>query len=172
MERKVIAELLDDDLGTPEEIASSLVDLRQSTTGLAERPPRLSCFVASLKGLTDQSCRFWKWARGWEMCPLGPGIRLRRTVSRCRLHCWTACCRTCRRRTSVRAGDAMHLPFCDDAFDVVGCTLFAHHFEPEMLPLLQRGLAGCRRAVLVNDLIRSRMHLPSPMPVCRYSAAA
>ena len=29
------------------------------------------------------------------------------------------------------SGDAMRLPFCDDAFDVVSCSLFAHHFEPE-----------------------------------------
>jgi ubiquinone/menaquinone biosynthesis C-methylase UbiE len=58
------------------------------------------------------------------------------------------------------AGDAMRLPFRDDAFDVVSCSLFAHHFEPETLPLLvQEALRVARRAVLINDLIRSRLHL-------------
>lgn len=58
------------------------------------------------------------------------------------------------------SGDAMHLPFWDSTFDVVGCSLFAHHFEPETLPmLLKEALRVARRAVLINDLIRSRLHL-------------
>jgi ubiquinone/menaquinone biosynthesis C-methylase UbiE len=58
------------------------------------------------------------------------------------------------------AGDAMRLPFCDDAFDVVSCSLFAHHFEPETLSLMaQEAVRVARRVVLINDLIRSRLHL-------------
>ena len=54
----------------------------------------------------------------------------------------------------------MRLPFCDNAFDVVSCSLFAHHFEPDTLPLLvTEALRVARRAVLINDLIRSRLHL-------------
>ncbi len=62
--------------------------------------------------------------------------------------------------TDAIAGDALRLPFREDAFDVVSCSLLAHHFEPDGLPLLAReALRVCRRAVLINDLIRSRMHL-------------
>ncbi len=62
--------------------------------------------------------------------------------------------------TAAIAGDALRLPFREDAFDVVSCSLLAHHFEPDGLPLLAReALRVCRRAVLINDLIRSRMHL-------------
>ena len=58
------------------------------------------------------------------------------------------------------AGDALLLPFRDDAFDVVSCSLFAHHLEPETLrQFAAEALRVSRRAVLINDLIRSRLHL-------------
>ena len=39
-------------------------------------------------------------------------------------------------------------------------SLFAHHFEPDELQrLVRESLRVCRRAVLINDLIRSRLHL-------------
>ena len=58
------------------------------------------------------------------------------------------------------AGDALNLPLCDQAFDVVSCTLFAHHLEPDTLrSFAQDALRVCRRAVLINDLIRSPIHL-------------
>ncbi len=61
--------------------------------------------------------------------------------------------------TSV-AGDALKLPFRDGAFDVVSCSLFAHHLEPDELCMFAvEAMRICRRAVLINDLIRSRLHL-------------
>ena len=54
----------------------------------------------------------------------------------------------------------MRLPFRNDTFDVLSCSLFAHHFEPDTLPLVVReALRVCRHAVLINDLIRNRLHL-------------
>ena len=58
------------------------------------------------------------------------------------------------------AGDALRLPFQDGTFDVVSCSLLAHHFEPETLvEFAGESLRVCRQAVLINDLIRSRLHL-------------
>jgi ubiquinone/menaquinone biosynthesis C-methylase UbiE len=58
------------------------------------------------------------------------------------------------------AGDALQLPFRDSSFDVVSCSLFAHHLEAEELRrFVREGLRVCRRAVLINDLIRSPLHL-------------
>jgi ubiquinone/menaquinone biosynthesis C-methylase UbiE len=56
--------------------------------------------------------------------------------------------------------DALALPFDDDAFDLVSCSLFAHHLDAQQLAIFVReGLRVCRRAVLVNDLIRHPLHL-------------
>ena len=58
------------------------------------------------------------------------------------------------------AGDALALPFPASAFDLVSCNLFAHHLEPAELGRFAReALRVSRCALLVNDLIRHRLHL-------------
>lgn len=55
---------------------------------------------------------------------------------------------------SVR-GDALNLPFVDDAFDHVICSLFTHHFRDEQVVVLLREFARvARRSVTVIDLHR------------------
>jgi hypothetical protein len=57
-------------------------------------------------------------------------------------------------------GDALALPFSDASFDLVSCSLFAHHLEPAELPrFVREGLRVCRLALLINDLIRHPLHL-------------
>lgn len=57
-------------------------------------------------------------------------------------------------------GDALGLPFRDEAFDLVSCNLFAHHLDTQQLSGFAReALRVCRRAVLINDLIRHPVHL-------------
>ena len=56
--------------------------------------------------------------------------------------------------------DALALPFPDGAFDLVSCSLFAHHLESaELARFADEALrvSGC--AVLINDLIRHPLHL-------------
>lgn len=56
--------------------------------------------------------------------------------------------------------DALALPFRDHSFDLVSCSLFAHHLPPQQLA--QFSAEACRVsacAVLINDLIRHPMHL-------------
>jgi 2-polyprenyl-3-methyl-5-hydroxy-6-metoxy-1,4-benzoquinol methylase len=58
------------------------------------------------------------------------------------------------------AGDATALPFRRDSFDVVGCSLLAHHLSPdELKQFVREGLRMARRAVVINDLRRSPVHL-------------
>ena len=58
------------------------------------------------------------------------------------------------------AGDAFQLPFADSSIDCVGCSLFAHHLEPdEVIRFVNEALRVARDAVLINDLRRHPAHL-------------
>src|SRR5512140_649148 len=55
-------------------------------------------------------------------------------------------------------GDVFSPPFRAASLDFVTASLFIHHFTDEQLPPILRGLARlARRAVLINDLDRSRL---------------
>lgn len=56
--------------------------------------------------------------------------------------------------------DALELPFSDQSFDLVSCSLFAHHLEPaELDRFAAEALRVSRCALLINDLIRHPLHL-------------
>jgi hypothetical protein len=58
------------------------------------------------------------------------------------------------------AADALALPFRDKSFDLVSCSLFAHHLEPaELARFGEEACRVARRAILINDLIRHPLHL-------------
>jgi ubiquinone/menaquinone biosynthesis C-methylase UbiE len=62
--------------------------------------------------------------------------------------------------SQVVVGDALALPFGDESFDLVGCSLFTHHLAPnEFVQFVNEGLRVCRSAVLINDLVRDARHL-------------
>ncbi len=63
-------------------------------------------------------------------------------------------------RTPAVAADALALPCRDAAFDLVSCSLFAHHLAPErLISFVQEGLRVSRVALLINDLVRHPLHL-------------
>jgi len=71
-----------------------------------------------------------------------------------------------RMRSHLRPGnpsvvaDALALPFPDGAFDLVSCSLFAHHLDPcELKRFACEALRVSRCALLINDLIRHPLHL-------------
>ena len=56
---------------------------------------------------------------------------------------------------SAMRGDAFHLPFADDAFDYVICSLFTHHFRDEgVVAILREFKRVTRRRLFVIDLHR------------------
>lgn len=57
--------------------------------------------------------------------------------------------------TSVR-GDAFRLPFKDEQFEYVICSLFTHHFrDPQVIELLREMTRVARRRIFVIDLHRN-----------------
>lgn len=56
--------------------------------------------------------------------------------------------------------DALALPFSDSSFDLVSCSLFAHHLQPrDLSKFAEEALRVSRCALLINDLIRHPLHL-------------
>jgi len=56
------------------------------------------------------------------------------------------------------AADACKLPLPDKSFDVVTCSLFLHHFdEPQATSVLREAGRVARDAIIVVDLVRSRL---------------
>jgi SAM-dependent methyltransferase len=161
MRRKVIAELLDDDRCRTAEVAASLADLRRINHWFGGTRTTIALLrkIAHASGCRQLS--LLEIGAGAGDVPLAAQRALKREdvelritlLDRVASHLPTS-------GTAAIAGDALRLPFREDAFDVVSCSLLAHHFEPDRLPLLAReALRVCRRAVLINDLIRGRMHL-------------
>jgi ubiquinone/menaquinone biosynthesis C-methylase UbiE len=59
----------------------------------------------------------------------------------------------------LATGDALHLPFNENSFDVVSCSLFLHHLEPDQArQFVEQSLRVARHAVIINDLVRSQLH--------------
>ena len=161
MKRSVTAELLDEDLGTPREIAASLRDLRhindwfggtRTTTKLLRRVAR-RVRLSKLSVLEVGS--------GLGDVPLAAQTALARQGIEVQITLldrqWSHLPASDEMSVS---GDAMRLPFRNAAFDVVSCSLFAHHFDPPDLPrFVSEALRVSRQAVLINDLVRGRIHL-------------
>jgi ubiquinone/menaquinone biosynthesis C-methylase UbiE len=160
MKRTVTPELLDTDSGTPAEVATALSDLRRinrwfggvaTTEELVAQVARASNVsslslleIAAGSGYVQEIVRQRQGARG---------LRLKVTLlDRVPSH-------LSRRKRAVVA-DALALPFREESFDLVSCTLFAHHLAPlEFLQFMVEALRVCRVAVLINDIVRHPLHL-------------
>ncbi len=161
MKRRVTAELLDDDLGTPEEIASSLRDLRHINDWFGGTQTTITLLRRVARETGRRELSLLEVGAGLGDVPLEAqrvlakeGIILRITLLD---RVWS---HLPGKIIPAVSGDALRLPFPDDSFDAVSSSLFAHHFDPDTLStLFQEALRVCRRAVLVNDLIRSRLHI-------------
>jgi hypothetical protein len=160
VKRVATPELLDTDSGTPAEVAASLGDLRRinrwfggvSTTEQMVRrvareikAPCLSLLeVASGSGYVPATARERLQQRGLNL----QVTLLDRALSHLN------------NGNRAVVGDARALPFRDAGFDLLGCNLFAHHLSPlDLVQFVDEALRVCRIAVLINDLVRSPLHL-------------
>ena len=161
MQRVVTPELLDEDLGTPEEIRDTLRDLR----GFNENFGGFRSIACLLKKVTSrnrlQSLSFLDVAGGTgdvaesARLTLGKeGLVVKATVlDRAVSHMRNGA------GLEKVAGDALELPFRSESFDVVGCNLFCHHLEPaEVVRFFNEALRVAKCAVIVSDLRRNLFH--------------
>jgi ubiquinone/menaquinone biosynthesis C-methylase UbiE len=159
MRRTVIPELLDTDAGTPAEIADSLADLRSLNRyfgGSATMTAMLRKIATRTgkKQLTflDVAGASGDIARTAQQGLAANGIKLQPILlDRAPSHLANG--------FAGVAGDAFQLPFADSSIDCVGCSLFAHHLEPdEVIRFVNEALRVARDAVLINDLRRHPAH--------------
>jgi len=160
MQRVRVPELLDYDQGTEQEIRGSLADLRlvNRIFGGVRATTRLLTVVARRHGLERLRCLDVAGSNGDFMLLCQEqmkkaGIALDPVVlDRASTHI--------RDGVPAVSGDALALPFADDAFDVVTCSLFLHHLDPDQaIAFCREALRVSRLALVVNDLIRSPLHL-------------
>lgn len=160
MKRVPTTELLDSDAGTPAEIAASLADLRRVNRWFGGVTTTGAMIERVARQLAVSQLSLLEIAAGSGDVPRLAAARLGRRgidvdvtlLDRARSHL--------NRLHRAVVGDALALPFCNASFDVVSCGLFAHHLAPPQLAeFVREGLRVCRRALLINDLIRSPVHL-------------
>ena len=160
MKRVVVEELLDSDAGTPAEVAGSLKDLRMfnSWFGGVHTMSSLLRRVAQKRGLKEIS---WVDVAGGEGYV---ATRTQRSLARSGISSQPVILDRAPTHLSnthpAICGDALALPFHDNSFDAVGCSLFMHHLEPDdIVRFVQEGLRVAQHAFLIHDLQRHPMHL-------------
>ncbi|MGZ4879127.1 MAG: methyltransferase domain-containing protein [Candidatus Angelobacter sp.] len=160
MKRVVVAELLDTDAGTPREVAASLEDLRMFNGwfGGVHTMSSLLRRVAQQRGLKTLS---WVDVAGGEGYV---ATRTQRSLARSGITAQPVILdRAPTHLSKIHpgvCGDALALPFRDNSFDAVGCSLFMHHLEPdEIVRFVREGLRVARHAFLIHDLQRHPVHL-------------
>ena len=161
MKRVVIPELLDDDLGTPDEVRDSLLDLRAINRKFGG--------FASVRNLIESVARR-NHKSSLELLDVAGGtgdvvsnvsqeladqVQLRATIlDRALTHM-----NGTREKFTPVAGDALSLPFASGSFDVISCNLFLHHLEPEQIAVFfNEALRVARLAVIASDIRRNRIH--------------
>ena len=160
MQRVNTDEVLDSDLCPPLEVETSLRDLCRmnrwfggvsTTRCLIER-------VAAVSGQKHFS--MLEVASGFGEVPREAGRQLARKGIALDITDLDRVPSHLQRGHRALAADALALPFRDATFDLVSCSLFAHHLEPQQLVAFAgEALRVSRRALLINDLIRHPLHL-------------
>jgi ubiquinone/menaquinone biosynthesis C-methylase UbiE len=162
MRRVTAAELLDDDRGSPQEIARSLDDLWRINRWLGGVHSTLQLLGNYFARTHKHSARILDVGAGDSRL----AMRLQEELRRRKIGAQFVALD--RRLSHLRNGhpvspkvpaivaDVYDLPFAENSFDVVICNLFFHHFSgADAVTLLRRLAEVARDAVIINDLERS-----------------
>ncbi len=163
MRRISASELLDSDLGTREEIAASLCDLRFINRWFGGISTTGSMLGRVVRGTNARELSLLEVGAGSGDIPIHLVRQLRRKgivlrvvlLDRSAAHLPPSS-----NGVHCVSGNAFQLPFGDASFDVVSCALLLHHFEPdEAVRFFNEALRVARIAIVINDLRRSHIHL-------------
>jgi ubiquinone/menaquinone biosynthesis C-methylase UbiE len=160
MRRVVTTELLDSDSCPAGEVEKSLHDLSRINRwfGGVATTQKLIEQVAAATGKKHFS--LLEVAAGFGEVPRAAATKLARQGITLDITELDRSPSHLRRGGRALAADALALPFRDASFDVVSCSLFAHHLDPaELARFADEALRVSRYAVLINDLIRHPIHL-------------
>lgn len=160
MKRVVTDELLDSDSGTPAEISAALSDLRliNSWFGGVGTSQNLVERIADKSGLGKVS--LLEVAAGSGFLPHRVRDRLKSRGIEVNVTLLDRAPSHVNGNGRAIVGDALQLPLAARSFDIVSSNLFLHHLSPEQsVAFVNEALRVCRVAVLINDLIRSPLHL-------------
>lgn len=162
MQRRPSQELLDTDSGSPEEVATSLRDLRSFNRWFGG-------VRTSFKMVRKVACRLRASRLSLLEVAAGEGFVQRQITARLGQEDIKLSVTLLDRAPAHLPGDgfmpklaadALSLPFRDGAFDLVSSSLFVHHLSPpEVEEFIRESLRVCRRAVLIHDLVRHPLHL-------------
>jgi ubiquinone/menaquinone biosynthesis C-methylase UbiE len=160
MRRLVTTELLDTDSGTPAEIAASLGDLRRINRWFGGVATTEGMIRRATRGISASSLSLLEVAAGSGYVPEIARARLLKHGLSLQVTLLDRAASHLSGDNRAIAGDALALPVRDTSFDLVSCTLFAHHLSPEeFVQFVDEALRVCRVAVLINDLVRHPLHL-------------
>lgn len=171
MQRVVIPELLDTDAGTPREVEDSLADLRminryfgglktmvELVREIATQRQIMQISLLDVGGATGDLAAMTSQSLSQDGIELQPVV-----LDRMPRHMTSSATKfpaAVNGHYRAIAGDALALPFEDNSFDIVGCSLFVHHLEPpQIIQFVSQALRVARHAVLINDLIRHPLHV-------------
>jgi len=165
MKRVVTPELLDSDAATPAEVQQTLADLRRINRwfgGISTTRRMLEQVVTRIRKPSSDRGELTLLDVGagsgdvalTSARQIRPPAQIRVTLmDRMPAH-------LPRNGTGTVAGDALALPFLDNSFDLVTCSLLIHHLEREQIvKFVNQALRVARVAVLLNDLRREPLHL-------------
>jgi ubiquinone/menaquinone biosynthesis C-methylase UbiE len=183
MKRVVIPELLDSDAATPADVQQTLADLRRINRwfgGISTTRHMLEKVIARGSSASGRPTLLGPGVgpTGWgisqdhaelTLLDVGAGsgdvpltaARQIRPPAKIRVTLMDRMpAHLPRNGVGTVAGDALALPFLDNSFDLVTCSLLIHHLECEQIvQFVNQALRIARVAVLLNDLRRKPLHL-------------
>jgi Methyltransferase domain len=160
MKRVATTELLDTDSGTPPEVEASLGDLRRINRWFGGVATTEDMVGRVARETNQSSLSLLEVAGGSGYVPETARQRLEQRGVHLQVTVLDRVLSHLSNGHPAVAADALALPFRDASFDLLSCTLFAHHLSPpEVVQFVDEALRVCRMAVLINDLVRHPLHM-------------